>query len=190
MGPHRQARRTATTSATSRRPSNSRTAWSWCSGPRARSGGQWDIWEAVFSPVGADGYPQPHLGQAHRRHRQDGRRLLEGALRPRRHILQRDWESGLGTKLQGKIHIYVGDTDNYYLNNAVYLAEDFLKSTTNPPYGGEVDYGHRAEHCWNGDHTRAERDSRLRYHQMFAPKIVERILKTAPPGGDVTSWRY
>ena len=32
--------------------------------------------------------------------------------------------------------------------------------------------------------------SRLRYHQMFAPKIVERILKTAPAGADVTSWRY
>jgi len=25
---------------------------------------------------------------------------------------------------------------------------------------------------------------------MFAPKIVERLLKTAPPGADVTSWRY
>jgi len=25
---------------------------------------------------------------------------------------------------------------------------------------------------------------------MYAPKIVERLLKTAPPGGDVTSWRY
>ena len=27
-------------------------------GTRSRSGGQWDIWEAVYSPVGADGYPQ------------------------------------------------------------------------------------------------------------------------------------
>jgi len=25
---------------------------------------------------------------------------------------------------------------------------------------------------------------------MFIPKIVERILKTAPPGSDLTSWRY
>jgi len=25
---------------------------------------------------------------------------------------------------------------------------------------------------------------------MYAPKIVERLLKTAPNGGDVTSWRY
>ena len=41
--------------------------------------------------------------------------------------------------------------DNYYLNNAVYLAEDFLKTTKDPAYGGEVAYGDRAEHCWNGD---------------------------------------
>jgi hypothetical protein len=28
-------------------------------GPGSRSGGQWDIWQAVFSPVGSDGYPKP-----------------------------------------------------------------------------------------------------------------------------------
>ena len=80
--------------------------------------------------------------------------------------------------------------DNYYLNNAVYLVEDFLKKTKDPAYGGEVAYGDRAEHCWNGDPSRPNAISRLRYHQMFAPQIVERLLKTAPPGGDVKSWRY
>ena len=98
-------------------------------------------------------------------------------------ILQRDWEKGLGQKLRGKLHIYVGDMDNYYLNNAVYLAEDFLKQTKNPPYEGDVDYGDRAEHCWNGDHERGPTPiSRLRYHQMFVPKIAERIQKSAPRG--------
>ncbi|MGH9861300.1 MAG: hypothetical protein ACRD5F_14865, partial [Candidatus Acidiferrales bacterium] len=65
-----------------------------------------------------------------------------------------------------------------------------LKSTKDPHYDGVVDYGDRAEHCWNGDHTRSNANSRLRYHQMFIPKIVERILTTAPPGGDLKSWRY
>ena len=55
-------------------------------------------------------------------------------------------------KLKGKIDIYCGDMDNYYLNNAVYLGIDFLKNTKNAFYDGEVDYGDRAEHCWNGDH--------------------------------------
>ena len=84
-------------------------------------------------------------------------------------ILRRDWNRGLGKKLEGKIHLYVGDMDNYYLNNAVYLVEDFLKTTKDPAYGGEVTYGDRAEHCWNGDPTRANAYSRLRYHQMFIP---------------------
>ena len=32
-------------------------------GDHSRSGGQWDIWEATYGPVGADGYPEAHLGQ-------------------------------------------------------------------------------------------------------------------------------
>lgn len=157
-------------------------------GTKGRSGGQWDIWEAVYSPVGPDGYPQ---------------RLWDkrsGVINPAvaehwrqydlSYILRRDWEKGLGDKLRGKLHIYVGDMDNYYLNNAVYLVEDFLKATANPPYEGEVDYGDRAEHCWNGDHTRPNAISRLRYIQMFAPKIVQRIEKSAPAGADLRSWRY
>ena len=37
--------------------------------------------------------------------------------------MKRD-RSRLGPLLKGKIHIYCGDMDNYYLNNAVYRAED------------------------------------------------------------------
>ena len=105
------------------------------------------------------------------------------------HILQRDWPK-IGKKLQGKIHIYCGDMDNYYLNNAVYLVEEYLKTTKDPHYDGEVCYGDRAEHCWNGDPSRPNAFSRLRYHQMHAPEILARILKSAPPGADLTSWRY
>jgi hypothetical protein len=159
-------------------------------GTRGRSGGQFDIWEAVFSPVGEDGYPKriwdKRTGVIDRGVAEAWKESYDLS-----HILRRDWRSkGLGRKLQGKIHIYAGDMDNFYLNNAVYLVEDFLKTTSDPPYGGEVDYGDRAEHCWNGDHTRANAYSRLRYIQMFAPKIVERIEKSAPLGADLTSWRY
>ncbi len=66
----------------------------------------------------------------------------------------------------------------------------FLTSTENPGFGGAIDCGPLAEHCRNGDHTRPNATSRLRYDPFFAPKIVERILKTAPAGGDVKSWRY
>jgi hypothetical protein len=157
-------------------------------GTNSRSGDQWDIWQAVYSPVGDDGYPKPiwdkvtgqidhSVAEYWREHYDLG------------HILKRDWPK-LGKKLQGKIHIYCGDMDNYYLNNAVYLVEEFLKNTKDPHYDGEVAYGDRAEHCWNGDPTRPNAFSRLRYHQMHAPKILARILKSAPPGADLTSWRY
>jgi hypothetical protein len=106
-----------------------------------------------------------------------------------RHILERDWAT-LGPKLQGKIHIFCGDMDNYYLNNAVYLMEDFLKKTKTPFYGGEVDYGDRAEHCWNGDHEHPNYISRLRYNTMYLPKILKRITESAPKGADVKSWKY
>ena len=53
-----------------------------------------------------------------------------------------------------------------------------------PPYGGEVDYGDRAEHCWNGDHTRPNAISRLRYHQMYVDLVLKRIAATAPASAD------
>ena len=79
--------------------------------------------------------------------------------------------------------------DNYYLNNAVYEVEKFLKRA-DPPADAVVDYGDRDEHCWNGDHTRANAYSRLRYAQMSFPWFVERMLTTAPAGADLRSWRY
>lgn len=158
-------------------------------GTKTRSGGQWDVWEAVFSPVGPDGYParifDKRTGVIDRQVAEYWRENFDLV-----HILKRDWNKGLGKKLEGKLNIYVGDMDNYYLNNAVYLAEEFLESTKDPYYDGEVRYGDRAEHCWNGDPTRPNALSRLRYHQMYIPKGVERMLKTAPAGADLKSWRY
>ncbi|MDA0681114.1 MAG: hypothetical protein O2880_12355 [Proteobacteria bacterium] len=157
-------------------------------GDKTRSGGQWDIWEAVFSPMGEDGYPMriwdkktgviDHEVAAYWKENYD-----------MRHILERDWDT-LGPKLEGKLHVFVGDMDNYHLNNAVYLLEDFLEKSTNPYYSGVVDYGDRQEHCWNGDQENPNYISRLRYNSMYVPRILERLLTTAPDGADLTSWRY
>lgn len=157
-------------------------------GTNSRSGDQWDIWQAVYSPVGDDGYPKPIwdklTGEIDHEVAEYWRENYDLS-----YIMKRDWPE-IGPKLEGKVHIYCGDMDNYYLNNAVYLTEDFLESTEEPYYHGEVDYGDRAEHCWNGDHERPNAISRLRYHQMFIPRAVTRILKTAPEGADLQSWRY
>ena len=157
-------------------------------GTKSRSGQQWDIWEAVYSPVGADGYPMrlwdKLTGEIDEEVAEHWRQNYDLS-----YIMQRDWAT-LGPKLEGKVHIYVGDMDNYYLNNAVYLTEEFLESTTDPYYGGDIDYGDRAAHCWNGDQTRPNALSRLRYNQMFIPMAVERMETSAPEGADLTSWRY
>ncbi len=80
--------------------------------------------------------------------------------------------------------------DNYYLNNAVYLMEEFLESTINPYYGGFIDYGDRFEHCWTGDHENPNSISRLTINQRMMPKMLQRMLKSAPANADVTSWQY
>ena len=157
-------------------------------GDRGRSGGQYDIWQAVFSPKGADGYPQPIFnkltGEIDHKTADYWREHYDLS-----HIIQRDWKT-LGPKLAGKIHIYVGSADTFFLNNAVYYAQDVLQGLKNPAYGGEVDYGDRAEHCWNGDHTVSNAYSRLHYDFQYLPKIMARIQASAPKGADLTSWRY
>ncbi len=157
-------------------------------GDNSRSGQQWDIWEATYSPQDEDGYPRrlwdKRTGQINKEVASYWRENYD-----LRYILERDWDK-LGPKLQGKINIYCGDMDNYYLNNAVYLMEEFLEKTTNPYYGGEVDYGDRAEHCWNGDQENPNHISRLRYNSMYVDKILDRIRRSAPKGADLTSWRY
>jgi hypothetical protein len=157
-------------------------------GTNSRSGDQWDVWESVYSPVGDDGYPKPiwnkytgdidtSVAAYWKEHYDLG------------HILERDW-SKIGEHLKGKIKIYCGDMDNYYLNNAVYLMEERLKKLTNPKPDAFVDYGDRAEHCWNGDHTQPNYISRLRYNQMFITRWAEEVKTRSPKGADLTSWRY
>ena len=79
----------------------------------------------MYSPVGADGYPKPiwdkvtgKIDKTVAAYWKENYDLS--------YILERDWKT-LGPKLRGKMRIYVGDMDNYYLNNAVYLAEERLK---------------------------------------------------------------
>lgn len=155
-------------------------------GTKSRSGQQFDIWEAVYSPMGPDGYPQrlwdKYSGKINKEVAEYWRENYD-----LRYILERDWNK-LGPKLKGKIHIYCGDMDNYYLNNAVYLMEDFLEKTKSPYYDGEVKYGDRAEHCWNGDPDLPNHITRLRYNTMYLPKIQKRIDMTAPTNNKLVNW--
>ena len=109
------------------------------------SGEQWCAWNAVFSPRGADGFParlwDPKTGAINH--------AVAEAWKPYdlRLYLQEHWKT-LAPKLQGKLHIAVGDADTYYLNNAVHLLDEFL-AQANPPYKGTIVYGPRMGHGWS-----------------------------------------
>lgn len=87
------------------------------------AGGQLHSFEAVFSPRAADGKPrqlwnrqtgelEPEVAQAWENY--DIRMLLE-----------RNWPA-LGPRLEGKIHIYMGDADTFYLEGATLLLKESL----------------------------------------------------------------
>lgn len=87
-------------------------------------GGQLRSFEAVFSPHGKDGQP---LKLWDRR---------TGAIDPEvakswekydiRLVLERNWDK-LGPKLKGKLHVYMGDKDTFYLEGATVLLKKSLE---------------------------------------------------------------
>jgi hypothetical protein len=145
-------------------------------GDRSRSGGQWDIWEATYGPVGADGYP------ARIWDKQTG--VIDHTVADYwkqhydlRHMLETNWAT-LGPKVADKINVYVGDADSYYLNMGVHLLDDFLKKTTSPTFTGEIVFQPMAPHCWGPP-----------MNELMA-KMTSHMEKHAPAGADLRSWRY
>ncbi len=82
----------------------------------------------------------------------------------------------------------MGLSDNFFLNDAVYRAEEFL-TRASPPADAEFVYGARDEHCFSGDTSTFNAVSRLTYTERLLPKMVERWVRTAPLGADVSGWR-
>jgi hypothetical protein len=147
-------------------------------GTRGRSGEQIDIWSAVFGPVGADGYFEPlfdkrtgvlsrHVADYWR----DNYDLLE--------YLKRNWTS-VGPKLAGKLRIYTGDVDTYYLDNAVRDLEKWMKTTQNPHDEGYFLYGDQKPHCWSGPGTQIDRLKEMAQH----------IMRRKPEGANTEWWKY
>jgi hypothetical protein len=152
-------------------------------GTRGRSGDQMDIFMAVFGPVGPDGYPKLLYDK--------WTGVIDKSVVPYwrehydlRHILQRDWRT-LGPKLVGKLHLFMGDQDTYLLEEATFKLREFLEGTKDPYYAGSFDIGVRQPHCYSG----MPEFPGQRAEQRIVPKMIERMLMTAPAGSDL-SWRY
>lgn len=164
-------------------------AYEYVLGTHGRSSDQIDMWQALFSPVGPDGYPAEVVNP------------LTGAINKKvvaywnQHydltaILKRNW-STLGPELEGKLHFAVGDGDTYFLNNAVHLLQKQLEQTRNPHSDATFQYGARMPHCYTGGPSMYTMQQNNSYWaQRVIPQMVKHMLATAPKGADVTSWRY
>jgi hypothetical protein len=164
-------------------------AYEYVLGTKGRSTEQWNIWQAVYSPQGADGYPAPVIdplsGQIDKnivKYWQEHYDLTA--------ILKRDWPT-LGPKLEGKLHFAVGDGDTYFLNNAVHLLQNQLDTTRNPHSDATFQYGPGMPHCYVGgpvEHTMQQNSAN--WPQRLLPMMTDHMIKTAPAGADVKSWVY
>jgi hypothetical protein len=148
-------------------------------GTHGRSGtGQQDIWQAVWGPIGEDGYFKPAV---------DSRtgKIDHGVTDYWRehydllYYLQKNW-STVGPKLVDKIHVYVGNMDSFFLDRATRELEAWMKTTQNPHYEGYFVYGDQKPHCWSGPGTSADR---LRDMAEFG-------LRHMPAGTTTPWWNY
>ena len=139
-------------------------------GTKGRSGEQWDIWQAVYGPVGDDGYTRPLFdkvtGEIDKSVADYWKEHYD-----LRYYLERNW-SHVGPKIKDKLYIFTGDMDTYYLNNPVHMLQEFLERTENPHYAGYFVYAPRRTHCWSGSFTPLER---IHF-------IADHIVRNAPEG--------
>jgi hypothetical protein len=138
-------------------------------GSHGRSGQQFEAWEAVYGPVGPDGYPRPLWDKMTGKIDRDVANYMRDHDYDLRDYLARHW-ANRGPQLKGKLHVYCGDMDSFYLNVAVYLLEDFLKTTD---AGATFEYGRPMKpHGW---------------HPMSNAELVKMMAAQMQNGGSSSS---
>jgi len=115
------------------------------------SGGQWGAWNALYSPKGKDGLPEAIFDPV------TGAINKEVAEHWKKYDLllytSSNWNE-LGPKIQGKIHIWMGDMDNFYLNNSMRDFDEFMKNTTGPKSDAQIEFTPMKGHCSNYSHKK------------------------------------
>ena len=113
------------------------------------SGGQFSAHTALYSPKGSNGLPKalfdPITGEIDTAVAQYWKKY------DFKIHAQDNWEV-LGPKLQGKIFIWMGDMDNFYLNPATREFADFLSGTSNPKSDAEIIFAPMEGHCSQYSH--------------------------------------
>jgi len=108
------------------------------------SGGQFSAHHALYSPKGENGLPKPLFDP------KTGDIDAEVAEYWKKYdfkIYAKENWAELGPKLQGKIYIWMGDMDHFYLNPGTRGFDDFLKTTKNPVSDAEIEFTPMEGHC-------------------------------------------
>lgn len=112
------------------------------------SGGQFSAFSALFTERGADGLPKalfdPLTGDF------DKEVVKEWEKHDLKRYVENNWET-LGPKLQGKLWIWMGDMDNFYLNPPMRSFDRMLKAQTNPESDAVVTFVPMTGHCQGYD---------------------------------------
>jgi hypothetical protein len=148
-------------------------------GSHGRSGEQIEIWDAVYGPIGDDGYPKPLWDKKTGKIDHSVALYMRGHGYDLSYNIRTNWAT-LGPKLRGKIHVYVGDMDNFYLNLAVYKLEEEMKALKDPPCDCDFQYGRPMKgHGWQPATT-----------ANLVRWMAEHIVKNAPSVENAASWHY
>lgn len=141
-----------------------------------RSQGQWDIWQAVFGPRGEDGYPAPiwdkETGVIDHAVAAYWQQHLELSS-----VVTSRWGT-LGPKIAGRMTIYVGTEDTFFLNDGVEFFEQKTNALTSPAPDFQFMYGVGQPHGWSPVST-----------QDLLTTMADFIARHAPSGTDVSGWR-
>lgn len=115
------------------------------------SGDQFGSHTALYSPKGKDGLPKPLFDAI------SGDIDTDVAEHWKKYdfklYAEKNWDN-LGPKLQGKIYIWMGDMDHFYLNMATRQFSEFLDTTQNPKSDAIVEFDPMAGHCSSFNHKR------------------------------------
>jgi len=144
-----------------------------------RSAEQLEIWEDVYGPVGAEGYPVPLWDKRTGHIDHDVASYMRDHGFDLTAYVKKNWAE-LGPKLVGKIHVDCGDMDNYFLNLAVMDLQAVFDSSKAPHVAADFRYGRPLKgHGWQ--HTS---------NAGLLREMAAAITAHAPGGENSGAWKY
>ncbi len=108
------------------------------------SGGQFSAFTALFSPKDKNNLPKPLFDPVSG---EIDKSVVEfWKKHDLKDYVKTNWKT-LGPKIQGKIWVWMGDMDNFYLNPALRAFNEMLQKQTNPGSDAEIHFSPMKGHC-------------------------------------------